>query len=85
MEIEFYDIRLCGSVADAQYFITDENGNTANVQQQISREQLLKFIEKEALNYMRVAADELEELDAETYLEENYYEIIKQYVLTHAN
>lgn len=78
MEIEFYDIELRGEVADAQYFL----GNT-NVQQQISRAALLTFITDQRLNvYVNETGCEYV-ADADTYLEEDYRNIVKLYVNQH--
>lgn len=80
MEIDFYDINFCGDHVVAEYGLF-ENGNMATITQQISEDELLKFIEENEVDHDGLISPS----NLYDYLADNYFEITKKYITQHAN
>lgn len=70
---------LLETAVGVHYSLHDEHGY-ANVEQVINRSSLLDYVKERRLNLINDGMDDETELDAATYLEENYHDITKAYV-----
>lgn len=75
-EIEIWDVSKIGNAYAVEY---EFEGNDCLLTLTIPT--LIQFIEDMELNFLYInAPDELTEVDALSYLEDNYFEVVKQYL-----
>lgn len=76
IDIEFYDIQKTGNGYVAEYVLNGEDKTPF-----IKTTELIDFIIEMELNWLYVdAPDDLTEVDAYSYLEDNYDDVVKQFV-----
>ena len=79
MKVEIFDITKSGNGYVAEYEVEG-----CEITQTITRSELLEYIASRDLNYVEVFVHGGDVdgtfLDPETYLDENYYEVVKAYL-----